>query len=118
MPDMLPLALHATHLYQGRTRRTMPRVPKILLFTTESCPRCPKAKEDAEALKAEGYRVIVYDIGTLDGLTESSFLGVQSAPTFIVLNRDEDVMYDSRGKSYKVESIKRAFDAVSSSRNS
>ena len=91
----------------------MPRMPKILLFTTESCPKCPAAKEDADALKSEGYRVFVYDIGTLDGLTESSFLGVVSAPTFIVLNKEEEVMYDNRGKAYKIESIRRAYNSCS-----
>lgn len=113
MPDMLPLALHATHLYRKGTRRAMPRMPKIALFISQSCPKCPKAKEDAEALKAEGYRVVVYDIGTVDGLTEASYLGVQSSPTFIVLDKEENVMYDSRGGDYSIESVKRAMDACS-----
>jgi len=78
----------------------------IKLFLRINCSKCPQAKQVGNGLKAEGFNVIEYDVETADGLAEASFYSVQSTPTFILEDRDENHVADFRGEVPTLQQIK------------
>ncbi|MFH1432844.1 MAG: thioredoxin family protein [archaeon] len=61
---------------------------KIKIFTKEDCPNCPPARDLGKILEAEGLDVEYHDISTIDGLTESSYHGIMSTPSVLVIGKD------------------------------
>lgn len=78
----------------------------IKVFTQEKCPKCPRAKEVGNTLKNEGFEVMEYDIQTADGMAEAAFHSIQSTPTIIVEDADENVIADFRGDMPSAQEIK------------
>ena len=66
----------------------------IKVFWQNQCPRCPQAKEVGNLLKKEGFNVLDYDIETAEGLAEATFYGIQSTPTFILEDPEENTIAD------------------------
>lgn len=70
---------------------------KIKIFIQDNCPNCPSAKKSAKRLKKDGFNVEVYNISTVDGLTESLLHDVLSVPSIVVVNDN-----DTEIKSWRV----------------
>ena len=64
----------------------------IKVFTKQDCPNCPQAKQAVEDFCKEHKEVELelYDVGTVNGLTESAFYDVFSTPTVLVLKDDRE----------------------------
>ena len=60
----------------------------VKVFVKEECPHCPSAKKLAEELEQNEIEVIVYNLDTVDGLTEGTILDVLSTPTIIVYDNN------------------------------
>ena len=78
----------------------------IKLFVQGQCSKCPQAKAVGNDLKKEGFHVQEYDVETADGLAEASFYSVQSTPTFILEDREENHIADFRGDVPALQQIK------------
>ena len=78
----------------------------IKVFTQQRCPKCPKAKEVGNSLKEEGFEVVEYDIQTADGMAEAAFHAIQSTPTIILEDGDENVLADFRGEMPTPQEVK------------
>ena len=79
----------------------------IKVFLSNSCPKCPKAKEVGDILRSHGFKVVNYDVGTVEGLAEATFYSVQSTPTFILEDPDENTIADFRGEVPNPKTIER-----------
>jgi thioredoxin-related protein len=84
----------------------------IKFFVQSRCPRCAQAKQVGDALKKEGFRVLEYDMETADGLAEASFYSVQSTPTFILEDQEENTIADFRGEVPTLQKINKLMDGV------
>ena len=70
----------------------------VKIFTSDTCPRCPQAKELGARLKGEGIEVRFYDVGAADGLAEAAFNRVLATPSILVVDGEsETVIRDWRG---------------------
>ena len=78
----------------------------IKLFVQQKCHKCPQAKEVGSTLKNEGFEVIEYDIQTADGMAEAAFHSIQSTPTIILEDADENIIADFRGEIPTSQEVK------------
>ena len=62
----------------------------IKIFISPKCPKCKAAKKLAADLKSHDHNVTIYDISTVDGLTEAAYCQVQDTPAIIV-EHDDDI---------------------------
>jgi glutaredoxin len=69
---------------------------KVLIFTSNTCPRCPAAKDLAARLERRGISVTSYDVGTAEGLAEAAFHRVLAAPAILIIE-EETVIAAWRG---------------------
>ena len=70
----------------------------VKIFISESCPRCPGAKELGARLKRKGVDVYSYDVGTADGLAEAALNRVFATPSILIVDAEsETVIQDWRG---------------------
>jgi glutaredoxin len=67
------------------------------IFTSDECPKCPRAKELGGLLTKQRFVVQLHDIGTANGLAEAAFHGVFTTPSILVVNESEDVIQGWRG---------------------
>ncbi len=86
----------------------------IKLFWKDQGPRCPQAKEVGSALQKEGYRVQDFNVETAEGLAEATFYNVQSTPTFILEDQEENPIADFRGE---IPSAQKLMELLSQCRN-
>ena len=70
---------------------------KFKLFTMSGCVRCGAAKKLAEVLRNDGYQVEKYDMNTIDGLVDSAFHSVLSAPSLLLVDGNDNELYGWRG---------------------
>jgi hypothetical protein len=61
----------------------------LKMFTSKTCPNCPKAHEFADSLTIP---VSKYDISEREGLAEAAFHGFQSVPSFVLESMDEKIL--------------------------
>jgi len=61
----------------------------VKIFWQPECPKCPRAKEIGEMLKNEGFNVEFFNIKEIDGLAESLFYDVLSAPSIVIVENGE-----------------------------
>ena len=78
----------------------------IKLFVQQKCHKCPQAKEVGNTLKDEGFTVEEYDIQTADGMAEAAFHSIQSTPSIILEDSDENIIADFRGEIPTPQQIK------------
>ncbi len=78
----------------------------IKVFVQQKCSKCPQAKEVGSTLKKEGYSVIEYDIQTADGMAEAAFHSIQSTPTIILEDADENIIGDFRAEMPTTQEVK------------
>ncbi len=80
----------------------------LKIFTQQSCPRCPAAKALGEKLAGEGLAVEYFDVTNSDGLAESHMYMVQSTPSLVLVNSDEDEVAAWRGEVPELHEIQTA----------
>jgi glutaredoxin len=78
----------------------------IKLFVQQECSKCPQAKKVGATLKDEGFEVLEYDIKTADGMAEAAFHSIQSTPTIILEDADENIIADFRGEMPTSQEVK------------
>ena len=69
---------------------------KIMMFTSDSCPRCPAARDLGARLEQRGVAVTYCDVATAEGLAEATFLRVLATPTILIIE-EETVIAEWRG---------------------
>lgn len=80
---------------------------KLMVFWQPECPKCPKAKELAHELEAEGVSVVYFNTKDATGLAEATIYDVMSTPTLIVTEGDTEV-YSWHGETpTKVEVLEK-----------
>ena len=62
---------------------------KVKIFLKDGCANCPPAKDLGQTLEKDGVNVEYHDITTIDGLAESTFFGVMSTPSILVVGGDD-----------------------------
>ena len=68
----------------------------VLLFTSNTCPRCPAANNLGVRLKERGVLVTAHDVGAAEGLAEAAFYHVLTTPAILVIE-EETVIAGWRG---------------------
>ena len=61
---------------------------KIMMFTSEICPRCPGAKDLGARLEQRGVLVTAHDVGTAEGLAEAAFYHVLATPAILIIQQE------------------------------
>ena len=79
----------------------------IKLFWQEDCIRCVSAKEVCNKLikKNVPVKVKLYDISTIDGMTEAAFHEVITTPTTVIVDEDENEIKSWRGEAPTVNDM-------------
>ena len=86
-------------------------VKLVKLFTQESCPKCPAAKEVISEIKKDGISVKEYDVkGDPDAMSEAAFHEVMSTPTIIVVDENDVEVKSWRTKVPAKEEITKAIE--------
>ena len=70
---------------------------KLKLFTSQTCPNCPPAKEFAEKIKSK-IEVEYFDIDTSNGLAEAAMYGVMSVPSLVLVDNEDNELELWRGE--------------------
>ncbi|MGQ9509110.1 MAG: thioredoxin family protein [Thermodesulfobacteriota bacterium] len=78
----------------------------IRIFTKANCPKCPAAKEIAQELKREGFKVVYYDLDTIEGLAEASFRSILSTPSLVIEDEEEKEIASWRGVVPSLQELK------------
>ena len=81
----------------------------VKLFWQEDCPRCGSAKEICNKLvKSDpSMHLKLFDITTIDGMTEAAFHEVISTPTTLILDDKENEISAWRGDAPSFEEIEQ-----------
>ena len=78
----------------------------IKLFWQEDCLRCKPAKEVCNKLiERKNVPVKLFDIATIDGMTEAAFHEVISTPTTIIVDDQENELGAWRGEAPSLEDL-------------
>jgi len=86
------------------------RVLKV--FWRDNCPRCPEAKQITDQLKREGYPVVDYDLGTVDGLAEGAYHSVMATPTLLLVDAQDRELAGWRGVIPSLDEVKQEYTAT------
>lgn len=54
------------------------------IFVSENCEKCGPARKLGEDLRGLGYEVEIFDINTIDGLSEAAFSSIETTPEIII----------------------------------
>jgi len=60
----------------------------VTIFTSDSCPRCPTAKELGARLQRRDVPVTYYDVATAEGLAEATFYHVLATPAILIIEQE------------------------------
>ncbi len=80
----------------------------VKLFFQEDCIRCPPAKNVCNILIEKDLDVKLYDISTIDGMTEAAFHEVISTPTTIIVDDDDNELESWRGDAPTIEELENS----------
>ena len=61
---------------------------KVLIFTSNTCPRCPGAKDLGARLEQRDVLVTAHDVGTAEGLAEAAFYHVLATPAILIIEQE------------------------------
>ena len=78
-------------------------ITKYKLFTTPTCPSCPKVKEFMKTVKVEGE---VLDAATSKGAREAAKFGITTVPTIIFFD-DKNTAIE---EAHSVEDVKKVLE--------
>ncbi len=76
----------------------------VTIFTSDSCPRCPGAKDLGARLQRRDVPVTYYDVATAEGLAEATFLRVLATPAILIVE-EEAVVATWRGIVPNVDEV-------------
>ena len=62
----------------------------VKIFWKKNCDACPLMKELGKTLQNKGYPVDYFDVGDVDGLTESAYYAITKTPTMILADQEEE----------------------------
>ncbi len=80
----------------------------VKLFWQEDCVRCAPAKEVCNVLiKQKNVPVRLFDIATIDGMTEAAFHEVISTPTTIIVDEKDNELVSWRGETPTLEELEK-----------
>ena len=79
---------------------------KVKIFWQKNCPHCPEAKNVGKQLEKE-IVVQYFDVSTVDGLAEASYYSIVSTPSMVVLDKNENEIKIWRGKTPRIEEIRK-----------
>lgn len=79
----------------------------IKIFWQEDCIRCVPAKEVCNLLIQRKVPVKLYNISTIDGMTEAAFHEVISTPTTIIVDDDDNELEAWRGEAPSLEDVEK-----------
>ncbi len=74
----------------------------LKIFVRPNCPNCPPAKKLGEEIEKSGnpkIKVEWYNSETVDGMAEAAFYQVMATPTLLLLNDEEKIIGEWRGKA-------------------
>ena len=77
----------------------------VKFFWQEDCPKCGSAKEACSRLIDRNIHVELFDINTVDGMTEAAFHEVLATPTTIIVDDDENEIKSWRGAAPTIEDL-------------
>lgn len=77
----------------------------VKLFWQENCIKCPPAKEICNVLIERNRPVKLFDISTIDGMTEAAFHEVISTPTTVIVDDQENELQSWRGEVPTLEEL-------------
>lgn len=78
----------------------------IRIFTKANCPKCLAVKEIGQELKREGFKVVYYDLDTIEGLAEASFRSILSTPSLVIEDEEEKEIASWRGGVPSIQELK------------
>ena len=56
----------------------------VKVFSKKECPKCEAAKDFASLTKEKGFAVEMYDIETVDGLSEAAMYSIMATPSVVL----------------------------------
>ncbi len=77
---------------------------KLKLFTQQSCPRCPAAKEVVRKIENK-VKVENYDIKTEDGLAEALNYNIMATPSIIITDMNNEIIAEWHGEAPSLDAI-------------
>jgi glutaredoxin len=84
----------------------------VKFFVQEDCPQCGHAKEVLDKLIKTDVMVKLFDIGTVDGMTEAAFHEVLSTPTTIIVDDEENELRSWRGVAPTYEDVEENMNVL------
>ncbi len=82
----------------------MPEI-KYKLFTTPTCPNCPKVKEFVKTLSIPGE---IINAATTEGAVLAAKFGIMAVPTILFFNKDNEVIE----KAQSVPQVRKVVDSL------
>ena len=80
----------------------------VKLFWQEDCLRCNTAKEVVNKLVLKkNVPVKLFDISTIEGMTEAAFHEVISTPSMIVVDEDDNELNSWRGEAPTLDELEQ-----------
>lgn len=80
---------------------------KVKIFLKDGCPNCPSAKDLGKSLEKDGINVEYHDITTIDGLAESTYFGVMSTPSILVVGWDDTEKVSWRSAVPEIDEVRK-----------
>lgn len=80
----------------------------IKVFVKASCPNCPVAREVAGQFETAE----LYDMDTASGLSEAAFYSVLSTPTFLLVDRADNILASWRGEVPRPDELAKLASAA------
>ncbi len=82
----------------------------VKLFWKQRCPNCPPAKQVVEKLRENGgdFKIMDYDVETVEGMAEASFHEVMATPSIIVVDGDDNELASFRGRAPTLAELESA----------
>lgn len=86
----------------------------LKLFYQQDCIRCPPAKEVCTKLieKKAPVKILLYDISTIEGMTEAAFHEVIATPTTVLVDESENELKSWRGETPTIEEIENNINTI------
>lgn len=84
----------------------------VKFFVQEDCPQCGHAKEVLDKLIKMDVMVKLFDIETVDGMTEAAFHEVLATPTTIIVDDEENELRSWRGVAPTYEDVEKNMNVL------
>ncbi|OYT65550.1 hypothetical protein B6U74_03170 [Candidatus Bathyarchaeota archaeon ex4484_205] len=90
---------------------------KLKIFHGENCPNCPPAISLGKELAARGFYIEFICVDEVDGMAEAAFHMIQSTPSIIVVNHNDEEILSWRGKVPSMDEILPLLEALKNGRD-